>query len=117
MLSNFAFNCNLRPSSKKLLLKAVKQVEDNPHVSAHMELGHIYCQQADYPQARHHYEYAAHHGSGGGGHLDPKVPKFATAPGGCYADDDARLRLALCYRLGRVGRGGSSEASCFIPLF
>ena len=41
LLSNLAFNCSLRPSN--------------------LELGHIYCMQADYPQAQYHYEYAAHH--------------------------------------------------------
>ena len=59
LLSNFAFNGNLRPSN--------------------LELAHIYCQQADYPRAHHHYEYAAH--NGGGGVSYPKVPKFAPAPG------------------------------------
>ena len=73
-------------------------MDDADHVLAHLELGHIYCHQAEYPQALYHYEYAAHRG--GGGVIHPKVPKFA--PGDVYDEDDARLRLGNLYLLGRV---------------
>ena len=90
---------------KRTSVRPRKQVDDALHPLAHLELGHIYCQQADYPQAQYHYEYAAHRGGGGTvcGGIDPMVPKFAPTPGNRF-NDDARLMLALCYRIGRVGR-------------